>query len=173
MVRKRSDRCQTEKYGQIQVRWRSDESQLLFGSRSKRQAGQTESYRLCTEKNFTLSPPCRYTLATRSKLTIRYSLRGCAHIKTLVVFFVNATRVASAFFRRRLRAEGAKPKSNKRWKTGLGHVCMYVCMYICMFFTYISQFTAHTEFKSVPFASPLNATLLRNEFSWVRYPTSA
>ena len=24
-----------------------------------------------------------------------------------------------------------------------------------------------------PFASPLNATLLRNEFSWVRYPTSA
>ena len=46
-------------------------------------------------------------------------------------------------------------------------------MYICMFFTYISQFTAHTEFKSVPFASPLNATLLRNEFSWVRYPTSA
>ena len=42
-----------------------------------------------------------------------------------------------------------------------------------MFFTYISQFTAHTEFKSVPFASPLNATLLRNEFSWVRYPTSA
>ena len=78
-----------------------------------------------------------------------------------------------ALFRRRLRAEGAKPKSNKRWKTGLGHVCMYVCMYICMFFTYISQFTAHTEFKSVPFASPLNATLLRNEFSWVRYPTSA
>ena len=46
-------------------------------------------------------------------------------------------------------------------------------MYICMFFTYISQFTAHTEFKSVPFASPLNATLLRNEFSWVQYPTSA
>ena len=42
-----------------------------------------------------------------------------------------------------------------------------------MLFTYISQFTAHTEFKSVPFASPLNATLLRNEFSWVRYPTSA
>ena len=88
-------------------------------------------------------------------------------------FIVEDLRFSSELFRRRLRAEGAKPKSNKRWKTGLGHVCMYVCMYICMFFTYISQFTAHTEFKSVPFASPLNATLLRNEFSWVRYPTSA
>ena len=45
-------------------------------------------------------------------------------------------------------------------ENGLGscmYVCMYVCMYICMFFTYISQFTAHTEFKSVPFASPLNS----------------
>ena len=30
-------------------------------------------------------------------------------------------------FRRRLSAEGAKPESNKRWKTGSGHVCMYVC----------------------------------------------
>ena len=78
------------------------------------------------------------------------------------------TDQAVRLFRRRLRAEGAKPKSNKRWKTGLGHVCIFVC-----FFTYISQFTAHTELKSVPFASPLNATLLRNEFSWVRYPTSA
>ena len=45
------------------------------------------------------------------------------------------------FFRRRLRAEGAKPKSNKRWKTGLGHVCMYVCMYVCIFvcFSHISH----------------------------------
>ena len=44
-------------------------------------------------------------------------------------------------FRRRLRAEGAKPKSNKRWKTGLGHVCMYVCMYVCIFvcFSHISH----------------------------------
>ena len=73
--------------------------------------------------------------------------------------------------RRRREAEVQQAMEN-----GLGscmYVCMYVCMYICMFFTYISQFTAHTEFKSVPFASPLNATLLRNEFSWVRYPTSA
>ena len=65
--------------------------------------------------------------------------------------------------RRRREAEVQQTMEN-----GLGS-----CMYICMFFTYISQFTAHTEFKSVPFASPLNATLLRNEFSWVRYPTSA
>ena len=65
--------------------------------------------------------------------------------------------------RRRREAEVQQAMEN-----GLGS-----CMYICMFFTYISQFTAHTEFKSVPFASPLNATLLRNEFSWVRYPTSA
>ena len=74
---------------------------------------------------------------------------------------------------------GFAPKARSRSPTSDGkrawvmYVCMYVCMYICMFFTYISQFTAHTEFKSVPFASPLNATLLRNEFSWVRYPTSA
>ena len=65
--------------------------------------------------------------------------------------------------RRRREAEVQQAMEN-----GLGS-----CMYICMFFTYISQFTAHTEFKSVPFASPLNATLLRNEFSWVRYPKSA
>ena len=29
-------------------------------------------------------------------------------------------------FRRRL---SAKPESNNRWKSDLGHVCMYVCMY--------------------------------------------
>ena len=29
-------------------------------------------------------------------------------------------------FRRRLRAEGAKPDSNKGWKTGSGQVCMFV-----------------------------------------------
>ena len=70
---------------------------------------------------------------------------------------------------------GFAPKARSRSPTSDGKRAwvMYVCMYICMFFTYISQFTAHTEFKSVPFASPLNATLLRNEFSWVRYPTSA
>ena len=93
---------------------------------------------------------------------------------------------AEPIVHRRYSDGGFAPKArsrsrNKRWKTGwvmYAHVCpcmyvSYVCMYICMFFTYISQFTAHTEFKSVPFASPLNATLLRNEFSWVRYPTSA
>ena len=72
--------------------------------------------------------------------------------------------------RRRREAEVQQAMGKRAW---VMYVCMYVCMYICMFFTYISQFTAHTEFKSVPFASPLNATLLRNEFSWVRYPTSA
>ena len=29
-------------------------------------------------------------------------------------------------FRRRLSAEGAKPESNNRWKSELGHVCGYV-----------------------------------------------
>ena len=29
-------------------------------------------------------------------------------------------------FRQRLSAEGAKPESNNRWKSDLGHVCMYV-----------------------------------------------
>ena len=32
-------------------------------------------------------------------------------------------------FRRRLGAHGAKPESNRRWKTGSGHVCLYVCMF--------------------------------------------
>ena len=35
-----------------------------------------------------------------------------------------------ALFRRRLSAEGAKPESNNRWKSELGHVCMYVCGYV-------------------------------------------
>ena len=52
---------------------------------------------------------------------------------------------------------GFAPKARSRSPTSDGKRAwvMYVCMYICMFFTYISQFTAHTEFKSVPFASPL------------------
>ena len=33
-------------------------------------------------------------------------------------------------FRWRLRAEGAKPGSNNRWKSYLGHVGRYVCMYV-------------------------------------------
>ena len=38
-------------------------------------------------------------------------------------------RKEPALFRRRLSAEGAKPESNKRWKTGSGHDCKYV-MYV-------------------------------------------
>ena len=37
---------------------------------------------------------------------------------------------AYLYFRRRLSAEGAKPESNNRWKSDLGHVCMYVCGYV-------------------------------------------
>ena len=45
---------------------------------------------------------------------------------------------------------------------------MYVCMYICMFFhIYLTIYSASDSNDR----SPLNATLLRNEFSWVRYPT--
>ena len=43
----------------------------------------------------------------------------------------------SLLFRRRLSAEGAKPESNNRWKSDLGHVCMWVgtAMYVqlCMY----------------------------------------
>ena len=88
-----------------------------------------------------------------------------------IVLYTPLIVIQTEASRRRREAEVQQAMEN-----GLGscmYVCMYVCMYICMFFTYISQFTAHTEFKSVPFARPLNATLLRNEFSWVRYPTSA
>ena len=36
------------------------------------------------------------------------------------------TAFLKGLFRRRLSAEGAKPESNNRWKSELGHVCMYV-----------------------------------------------
>ena len=40
----------------------------------------------------------------------------------------------SRLFRRRLSAEGAKPESNKRWKTVSGdYVLMYVYMLVCMY----------------------------------------
>ena len=34
------------------------------------------------------------------------------------------------YFRRRLSAEGAKPESNNRWKSDLGHVCGWVGGYV-------------------------------------------
>ena len=40
-------------------------------------------------------------------------------------------------FRRRLSAEGAKPKLNNRWKSDLGHVGMYVCTYVCGWVWYL------------------------------------
>ena len=43
--------------------------------------------------------------------------------------YAEATKVIATLFRRRLSAEGAKPESNNRWKSELGHVCMWVGMY--------------------------------------------
>ena len=37
------------------------------------------------------------------------------------------------FFRRRLSAEGTKPESNNRWKSELGHVCMWVGGWVGMY----------------------------------------
>ena len=34
------------------------------------------------------------------------------------------------YFRRRLRAEGAKPQSNNLWKSDLGRICIYIGMYV-------------------------------------------
>ena len=45
-------------------------------------------------------------------------------ISVLVVGVVGREKMLC--FRRRLSAEGAKPESNNRWKSDLGHVCMWV-----------------------------------------------
>ena len=44
---------------------------------------------------------------------------------------------SSLSFRRRLSAEGAKPESNNRWKSELGHVCMWVGGYVGMYVWYL------------------------------------
>ena len=48
----------------------------------------------------------------------------------IVVFIIILTQASSCFFRHRLSAEDAKPESNNRWKSELGHVCMWVCGYV-------------------------------------------
>ena len=40
-------------------------------------------------------------------------------------------------FRRRLSAEGAKPESNNRCKSELGHVCVWVCVWVCVCVWYL------------------------------------
>ena len=74
--------------------------------------------------------------------------------------------------RRRMGAEGAKPESNKRWKTGSGHVYLFLCMYVCMFFFEdISRSRAVSESKVVSCCSPVNSTLHRHDI--MRFLTSA
>ena len=47
-------------------------------------------------------------------------------------------------FRRRLSAEGAKPESNNRWKTGSGHVVMWICGYVLWIVQRMSHFAPGT-----------------------------
>ena len=61
-----------------------------------------------------------------------------------------------------------KPESNKRWKTGPGHVCLYVGM----FFKDISRSRALSESKVVSCCSPVNSTLHRHDIIRVRFLTS-
>ena len=93
----------------------------------------------------------------------------------MLIFMISDRYILLLFFctyliRRRLSAEGAKPESNKRWKTGSGHVCMYVCMYVG-FFKDISRSSALNESKVVSCCSPVYSTLHRHVNIRVRFLT--
>ena len=80
-------------------------------------------------------------------------------LQILDVFFeAQIEEMSLKLFRRRLRAEGAKPESNNRWKMGSGHVCIYVCMFFANFW----RFKGPSESKVVPYDSHVNSTLLRH-----------
>ena len=72
-------------------------------------------------------------------------------------------------FRRRLRAEGAKPESNNRWNSELGHVCMWVCMV----FGILSRTKARSATNEIPKCRSPERALLRHHIIGVRLPTSA
>ena len=67
-------------------------------------------------------------------------------------------------FRRRLSAEGAKPESHNRWKSDLGHVCMYVCIV----FGIISRAKARSATNEVPKCRFPERALLRHNVIGVR-----
>ena len=76
-------------------------------------------------------------------------------------------------FRRRLSAEGAKPESNNRCKSDLGHVCMWVVGWVCMVFGIISRTKARSATNEVPKCRSPERALLRHHIIGVRLPTSA
>ena len=87
-------------------------------------------------------------------------------------------RRRSVLFRQRLSAEGAKPESNNRWKSDLGHVCMYVCMYyvcmyVCMVFGIISRTKACSATNKVSKCRSPERALLRHNIIGVRLLTNA
>ena len=43
----------------------------------------------------------------------------------IIIIMIMIIMIMILLFRRRLSAEGAKPESNNRWKSDLGHVCGY------------------------------------------------
>ena len=57
-------------------------------------------------------------------------LRSLVHrpqgVILVTYILVHQNNANTNLFRRRLSAEGAKPESNNRWKSELGHVCGYV-----------------------------------------------
>ena len=71
---------------------------------------------------------------------------GCKQISA--VFLVGSA--ADHEFRRRLSAEGAKPESNNRWKSYLGHVGMWVAECVWYFIGIISQTKARSATNEVP-----------------------
>ena len=66
-------------------------------------------------------------------MTVCFRLLGCRFVHCIFLRHGTTYLPYVALFRRRLSAEGAKPESNNRWKSDLGHVCMYVCMWVGMY----------------------------------------
>ena len=82
----------------------------------------------------TTEPDCIASVSVEAPLPV------CDHCPVIFVYVYTYSYLSSSanlsensaspdlrrLFRRRLSAEGAKPESNNRWKSELGHVCMYV-----------------------------------------------
>ena len=69
-------------------------------------------------------------------------------------------------------AEGAKPESNKRWKTGSDHVCLHVCMYVFSRISHDLEHLANPKWYHAV-APWIVGTLHRHGIIRVRFLTSA
>ena len=81
-------------------------------------------------------PPLEKILGALLVPNIRTVLTEFNKWRELAIFIPSTMIMFEArdLFRRRLSAEGAKPESNNRWKSELGHVCiMWVGGWVVMY----------------------------------------